>query len=71
VALPAGFYIREMNEGDLSQVLALEGSTFPSPWTEDLFLHELRRGPDSMYMVVLLSGCWVISAPSCSRARYT
>lgn len=53
MAQPAGVSIRDMNEGDLGQVLALEEEIFPSPWTEDLFLHELRQGRNSMYMVAL------------------
>ncbi len=53
MALPAGLSIRDMNEGDLSQVLALEEKIFPSPWTEDLFLDELRQGQNAMYMVAL------------------
>jgi [ribosomal protein S18]-alanine N-acetyltransferase len=51
--LPPGLRIRDMNEGDLGQVLALEEQTFPTPWTEDLFLQELRRGHNVMYLVAL------------------
>jgi ribosomal-protein-alanine N-acetyltransferase len=53
VALPSDLNIRDMKEGDLGQVLVLEEEIFPSPWTEDLFLHELRQGQNAMYMVAL------------------
>jgi ribosomal-protein-alanine N-acetyltransferase len=54
--LPTGVLIRDMSEGDLDRVLALEKQAFPSPWTKDLFLHELRRGHSVMYMVALIEG---------------
>jgi [ribosomal protein S18]-alanine N-acetyltransferase len=54
--LPPGVRVRDMNEGDLDEVLALEKQTFPSPWTEDLFLQELRKGHNVMYLVAVMGG---------------
>lgn len=33
--------IRDMAKDDLAEVLRIEGSSFPSPWTEGMFLEEM------------------------------
>jgi ribosomal-protein-alanine N-acetyltransferase len=42
--------IRDMNEGDLGSVVALEGRVYPQPWSSDLFRDELRQ-PNRTYLV--------------------
>lgn len=33
----------EFREGDLSQIIAIERESFPSPWTESIFLGEMNN----------------------------
>lgn len=44
--------IREMQEHDLNQVLAIEEECFQHPWTKDQFLYELQ-GNEFAYLYVL------------------
>jgi len=37
--------LRIMREDDLDAVLAIEQSCFPSPWSRQNFLHEIRHNP--------------------------
>jgi ribosomal-protein-alanine N-acetyltransferase len=46
------YLIREMNLEDLPEVLALEREVFPNPWTLEVFEHELRHGPGTLYLVM-------------------
>jgi [ribosomal protein S18]-alanine N-acetyltransferase len=51
MAIPTGMVIREMRSGDLDRVIALEQAVFPSPWTDDMFIHELNKGARALYLV--------------------
>lgn len=48
--------IREMLVPDLKAVMGLECRIFDSPWTEELFTQELRRGEFSIYLVAESGG---------------
>jgi len=37
-----GIKIREMQHGDLDQIMAIEQVSFPTPWSRRMFLSELR-----------------------------
>ena len=59
--------IRTMREADLGGVLAIERASFSSPWTEAMFLAELRDNPFARFLVATLDdavigyvGGWVI-----------
>jgi ribosomal-protein-alanine N-acetyltransferase len=59
--------IRTMTEADLGDVLAIERASFSSPWTEAMFLAELRENPFARFLVAMLDdaiigyvGGWVI-----------
>jgi ribosomal-protein-alanine N-acetyltransferase len=43
--------IREMRISDLDRVIDLELDIFPSPWTDDMFIHELNQGERTLYLV--------------------
>lgn len=45
-----------MQLSDLDDVLELEQASFPSPWSRDLYIHELVRNPYSRYRVVVPMG---------------
>jgi ribosomal-protein-alanine N-acetyltransferase len=47
--------LRPFRESDLSSVLAIEQTSFPSPWKAEHFLHELR-GPYSRLIVAERDG---------------
>ena len=40
-----------MLSGDLDAVLAIEHKSFSMPWTDTMFLSELRQGPGSQLLV--------------------
>jgi tRNA threonylcarbamoyl adenosine modification protein TsaD/ribosomal-protein-alanine acetyltransferase len=44
--------IRPMGDGDLEHVVAIERSTFPSPWTRGMFVDELLQGRSRAWYVV-------------------
>ncbi len=46
-----GFKIIPMEESDLEEVLIIEASSFSSPWTREMFLHEFLRAPISWCFV--------------------
>lgn len=48
--------IREMTASDLPGVMALEMEIFESPWTEKLFLQELRMPERTIYLVAERGG---------------
>ncbi|MGE5372104.1 MAG: ribosomal protein S18-alanine N-acetyltransferase [Solirubrobacterales bacterium] len=47
--------IRMMTENDLDQILAIENVSFPTPWSRNSFLNELKN-PLAIYLVVDLDG---------------
>ena len=47
-----GYQLRDMEDADLSEVLALEVSTFPTPWKEDSFRHEMHDNPYARNFVI-------------------
>jgi [ribosomal protein S18]-alanine N-acetyltransferase len=49
--VPTGVVIREMRAGDLDRVTALEQAVFPSPWTDEMFIHELDKGDRALYLL--------------------
>lgn len=51
MVIPSGMVIREMRPSDLDSVLDLEVEIFPSPWTDDMFVHELNKGASALYLV--------------------
>ncbi len=50
------FKIREMLATDLAGVMGLEHQVFESPWTEELFAQELKRGEACIYLVAESGG---------------
>lgn len=44
--------IREMMVSDLAQVCAIEKASFPDPWSEQTFYHELMDNPCAYYWVL-------------------
>jgi ribosomal-protein-alanine N-acetyltransferase len=46
--------IREMEQVDLASVMELERRIFPTPWSIDVFKHEIRRRTRSIYLVAEL-----------------
>ena len=40
---PAAFVIEPMRAEDIDAVMRIETACFPTPWTADMFLHELQR----------------------------
>ncbi len=48
--------IREMLVADLDRVMALEHDVFDTPWTVDLFIHELKRAERTIYLVAESGG---------------
>ncbi len=47
------YFIRRMREGDLPDVLAIEGSSFSNPWSRETFLGEIQNRPVSFPLVVV------------------
>ena len=60
--------IRRMTIADVPAVYAIEQSTFPVPWPEDSFRHEMEQNPAARYLVavdddgtvVAYAGAWMI-----------
>lgn len=48
----APFTVEPMRESDIPAVMAIEERSFPSPWPESAFRHELRWGVDSHFCVL-------------------
>ena len=48
--------LRLMREDDLDQVVAIERDCFPSPWSRDNFLHEIRHNPTAANWVLERKG---------------
>lgn len=47
-----GYDLRAMRDADLPEVLDLEAGTFPTPWKEESFRHELHDNPFARNYVV-------------------
>lgn len=59
--------IRRMTLSDLTAVTAIEAATFPRPWPQDSFRHELTANPAARYFVaekdgqvIGFAGSWII-----------
>ena len=50
----AGVLMEPMLASDLDDVLAIEHKSFSTPWTDTMFLSELRQGPGSQLLVARL-----------------
>ena len=50
----AAVLMEPMLPGDLDDVLAIEHKSFSTPWTDTMFLSELRQGPGSQLLVARL-----------------
>lgn len=52
-SLKIGFFLRPMEEGDLSAVCTIENFSFPNPWHRDSFRGEIQNNPFSHPHVVV------------------
>lgn len=59
--------IRQMNTADLEQVMLIEKTSFPNPWSRNSFITELKSNPLAHYLVAQegdkmlgYAGIWVI-----------
>lgn len=67
-----GFRIRNLESGDLDGVMAIEGASFPSPWSRALFEEEIGRRFSDAIVAVEDPGeetagyaiCWTIGEES-------
>ena len=50
---PEGMTVREMEIADLEQVMVLEREVFSTPWSADVFRHEIRRRGRTLYTVAV------------------
>ncbi len=48
--------VRRMVETDVTAVHAIEEASFPTPWTRDMFLSELRENKVARYLVIQTAG---------------
>ena len=48
--------VRRMAESDVAAVHAIEAASFPTPWTRDMFLSELRENKVARYLVIQSAG---------------
>jgi ribosomal-protein-alanine N-acetyltransferase len=48
--------IREMLEDDIDEVVEIENECFPTPWSRDAFLTEIRENRLAKYIVAVLDG---------------
>lgn len=51
---PPLFLFRPMREEDVPEVMKIERRSFPTPWPESAYRHELRYGTDSLFFVLQL-----------------
>ena len=58
---------RKMERADIAALVEIEQLSFPTPWTEDIFLHELEGNAYSHYIVLLMGdtvvgycGSWIV-----------
>ena len=65
--MDADHTIREMMLSDLPQVCEIAQASFPDPWSEQVFIHELVRNPFATYWVLVEQerifgyiGTWVV-----------
>lgn len=48
--------VRRMAEADVAAVHAIEAASFSAPWTQDMFLSELRDNKVARYLVIQTAG---------------
>lgn len=48
--------IRRMVEADVAAVHAIEAASFPTPWTQAMFLSEMRENKVARYLVIQTAG---------------
>ncbi len=46
------FLFRPMREEDIAEVMEIERHSFPNPWPESAYRHEIRYGTDSLFYVL-------------------
>lgn len=46
------FLFRPMREEDIAEVMEIERQSFPVPWPESAYRHELRYGTDSLFYIL-------------------
>lgn len=46
------FLFRPMREEDVAEVIEIERHSFPNPWPESAYRHEIRYGTDSLFYVL-------------------
>ena len=51
-----GILLARMQDADLEQVLAVERASFPSPWREEHFMHEMHHNPFAVTRVLRKEG---------------
>ena len=58
---------RKMERADIAALVEIEQLSFPTPWTEEIFLHELEGNAYSHYIVLLMDdtvvgycGSWIV-----------
>ena len=51
-----GVRLARMQEADVDQVLAIECASFPAPWKQEHFFHELRQNPVAVSRVLRQDG---------------
>lgn len=49
---PFPFLFRPMREEDIAEVMEIERHSFPTPWPESVYRHEIRYGTDSLFYVL-------------------
>jgi ribosomal-protein-alanine N-acetyltransferase len=59
---------RPMEPDDVPEVMAIENSSFPTPWSEDIFTGDLLENPNSKYIVGIIdsrvasyAGIWILN----------
>jgi ribosomal-protein-alanine N-acetyltransferase len=52
----SGDIVREMTESDLPRVLEIERASFPTPWTERMFEHQLLLDDIAINLVLVVGG---------------
>ncbi|MDO8721323.1 MAG: ribosomal protein S18-alanine N-acetyltransferase [Syntrophales bacterium] len=56
---PPDIMISDMEEGDLEEVMAIERSSFPAPWSENMFRQELHF-PLSRHLTARVAGQGIV-----------
>jgi len=53
---PGDLVIEDMEKEDIDAVVSLERLIFPTPWSKDIFLHELMSRPKAVLLVARTGG---------------